>query len=170
MSGALWDTKWITIDAIGTKGDWAVSDPTVETSNQGGLQSRDELGTAVLLALFTEGRIPDYLLDQFGFQQSDQTQWHGNMFNIEEGEEELGSFLHIINRAPLTLQTAKLAEHFAAEALQVLIRNRWLTGVEVTSEMIKVNEGSAPAGLLRLTIRTFGKEDRIFIADLFPLQ
>lgn len=176
----LWDSRWVWNDNFGTAGDWLIqpppsADPGVglrsleeddaAAANSGGLQSTDPLATAILLALFTDARLPDYMLGRFGFTRADQHEWHGNTFSIDRtnGEEPLGSLLWTLRRAPLVPYTARLAEHFCALALQPLIRQGLIGSVEVFSETDK------PNNRLNIMVRTFDP-DRQFKADLAPLR
>jgi phage gp46-like protein len=160
----LWDTVWNIDGSQGTWGDWNLSDPSVETSNIGGLQNQDDLSTAILIALFTDAKIPDYMVNQYGFTTNDQFEWHGNTFNIEENEEPLGSMLWTLQRSPLTEYTAKLAEHYAALALQPLVRQKLVSSFYIHSEIDKIQ------GKLSLIIETEGLNARRWVADLFPLR
>lgn len=159
----LWDTVW-SKNKLGTVGDWAISDLEVEIGNPGGLQSLDPLGTAIILALFTKGRLPDWMIGQNGFTIDDQEEWHGNTFGIESGEAPFTSLLWTVRRMPLTEQTARMAVHFAAQALQPLVVNKWVGAFTITHEIDKL------AGRLSLLIRTEDPGGRVFTADLFTLQ
>lgn len=177
----LWDSRWTT-STFGTAGDWIIqpqvglqtepepfdgggeaSEP--EILNSGGLQALDQLSTAILLALFTDARLPDYMVGRFGFKKSDQHEWHGNTFSIDrtQGEEPLGSLLWTLRRAPLVPYTARLAEHYAAEALQPLIRQKLIGSYDIVSDIDKSK------GRLNLWIRTYDP-DRTFVGDIAPLK
>jgi phage gp46-like protein len=163
MMALLWDTAW-SKDQLGTVGDWILSQIDNEPDNVGGLQSLDVLGTAILLALFTNGKLPDSMVGMYGFNKDDQFEWHGNTFDIQPDEAPLGSLLWTIRRMPLTDETAKMAVHFAAEALQVLVKNKWVGSFAITYEIDKL------AGRLSLAIATDTPRGRTYIADLFALQ
>jgi phage gp46-like protein len=159
----LWDTVW-SQNKLGTVGDWVLSDQEVEIGNPGGLQHLDPLGTAIILALFTDGRLPDWMIGQEGFTVDDQKEWHGNTFGVESGEAPFTSLLWTIRRMPLTEQTARMAVHFAAEALQPLVVNGWVGAFTITHEIDKA------AGKLTLYIKTEDPGGKTFTADLFTLQ
>ena len=164
MAGALWDTVWGYDPAYGTVGDWKVADPVEETLNVGGLTDQDELATAIILALYSDAELPEHMIGRFGFTEADRQQWHGNTFGVEGDEEELGSLLYVLRRAPLTYETLRLAEHWAAEALQTLVRQRKVLGFDIHAEMDK------PNSRIVLHIRTLGPQERMFAADLFALR
>lgn len=163
MSTAIWDTVWPS-DSLPTRGDWRISDGT-EPDNAGGFAALDPFNTAILLALYSDAMLPDYMVGTYGFTAADQFQWHGNTFGVESDEAELGSLLWTLERAPITELTGKQAVHFAAEALQVLVKNHWCTGFLIDYELVKMQ------GRITLTIVPLGiPERRVYYADLFPLQ
>lgn len=164
----LWDTVFANVgeSEMSVIGDWPVADPAVELDNQGGLQNLDELQTAIIDALFTDGKLPEHMVDGFNFTESDVFEWHGNTFGIEEGEEVLGSLLWTIERMVLNENTARLAEHFAYAALQTLVKQHKVTLFDVSSDIDK------PAGRLRIFIVAHSADalPRSFFADLWPLR
>jgi len=164
-STALWDTLWSNDPTVGTVGDWNISSAD-ELANSGGFQNVDPIGTAVLLALFTDARLPDYMVGRFGFTRADQQEWHGNTVAVDRaaGEEPLGSLLWTLRRAPLSKYTARMAEHFTAMALQPLIRQKIVRGFEITAEIDKANSR------LSIHIRTLADFEREWVADLYPIQ
>jgi phage gp46-like protein len=192
MSRALWDTIWSTDPALGTVGDWQLQPPpdpegipgepiaapyevfnprTGEITtmqrvlNSGGLANVDPIGTAVLLCIASDARLPDWMVGRHGFTIADQHEWHGNTEGIAPGEEPLGSLLWTLRRAPLSNYTCKLAEHFCAEALQVMIRSGVINNVEVRAE---IDRGR---GMIAIDIKVFGKTyERTFRHDLYALQ
>lgn len=168
MATALWDTVFTGINepTQGQVGDWPIADPEAEPENQGGLQDVDGLRTAMALALFTDAKLPDHFIDQYGFTPDDQHEWHGNTFGFEDDEEPLGSLLWTIERMPLNEDTARLVEHFAAEALQTLVRQKLVSMFDITTEIIM-----KPRGRINLFIIAYTTGGQIsFFADLYPLQ
>ena len=189
-SSALWDTIWSTDPVLGTVGDWQLQPPpdpedpgdiaspfevvdprtgevtTMQRAlNSGGLANVDPVGTAVLLCIASDARLPDYMVGRMGFTVADQHEWHGNVAGLAPGEEPLGSLLWTLRRAPLNNYTARMAEHFCAEALQVLVRNGVIRNVVVHAEVDKT------LGRLSIVIRVTGKTyERNFTHDLYPLQ
>lgn len=167
MSSVLWDTVWVS-DANGQLvGDWAPS--TLVGQVDGGMLNVDPLATAVILALFTDARLPDGMVDGHNFTEQDQVEWHGNTFGMDPGEEVLGSLLWTLKRMVLNEQTARLAEHYAAVALQTLIRQRKVAYFDISSLIDK------KAGKITLRITAYGvgpgaRETRRFFADLWPLR
>jgi phage gp46-like protein len=160
---ALWDTVWNS-DAL-YYADWAIADPTIEPTNIGGFQNVDPMSSAIILALYTDGRLPDSMVGSYGFTTADQFQWHGNLFGIEPDEGPFNSLLWTLERAPLSDLTGRQAVHFAADALQILVKNHWCTGFNITYELVKSESR------ITLTIIPLGlSEERAYFADLFPLQ
>lgn len=162
---SFWDTVWVTgTSTSGTVGDWAVADPEAEPENKGGFRAQDKLTTAMIIALFTDAKLPDYLVDEYRFIGSDVQEWHGNTFGIEEGEEPLGSLLWTLERLPMTEDTAKLAEHYATAALQPLVRQKLASSFDVSVAYDKV------LGRMDLKITAYGNEERVFFTDLWSLR
>jgi phage gp46-like protein len=173
----LWDTIW-TADQYGTKGDWDLADPTTELSNVGGLADKDPLATAIIIALFTDApEAPPKLSDRTSLLQQtasvatdiDAMQpppWHGNLFNVEPGEEVLGSQLWRLSRSTLSDYNARLAVRYAADALQVLVRKGWVSHFNIHSEVDKQNNR---INLYIQAVQPTG-DVRNFYADLVPLQ
>lgn len=143
----LWDTRWasdIDLPNFAT-GDWSVADPDAEEFNRGGFAATDPVTTAIILCLFTDRRRPDWL-------PGDATRgWHGDEFDIDgaSGERAMGSLLWTLERAQMTYETARLAEHYATEALQTLVDQGVLARVEVSAEL------DAGKGRLALDVRCF---------------
>jgi len=82
--------------------DWALAGPGTNTLNVGGLQAVAELGTAVYLCLFTDAYVPtDHPL--YYLADGDNRGWWGDGIDVETnlGEGPLGSYLWLLERAPL---------------------------------------------------------------------
>lgn len=113
----LWDTRWNT--ATG-EGDWALAGFGAP-ANAGGLAATRAIETAVILCLMTDRRVPEghplaWLAD------GDRRGWWGDFLPSEQdGEAELGSLLWLLERAPLTGETARWAESLAVDALQPIL-------------------------------------------------
>ena len=136
-----------------------------EARNSGGLKNIDPLGTAILLSIASDARLPDYMVGRFGFTVADQTEWHGNTTSMGPGEEPLGSLLWVLRRAPLTDYTAKMAEHFCAMALQPMIRQKLVLGFDITTLIDKQRN------MLEIRIRAITKQgERVWLHDLYPIQ
>jgi phage gp46-like protein len=159
---ALWDTVILPDGSF----DWVLSDEIAEPENVGGFQSTDDLGTAIILCLFSDAEIPQHLLDFYGVEAAQRGKWHGNTFGMENGEGELGSDLHRIERMELNEETLKLAIHYAAAAVQTLVVQKLVTDFSVSGEIIK-DEGRIN---LLVTAHLPDKSSRNYFADLFPLQ
>lgn len=154
-----WDTVWS--QAIGAP-DWAVADPAVEPGNVGGLAASSPLATAIILCLFTDKRRPpDMPRDGDGNDGG----WHGDSFDIDRnaGEREMGSLLWTLARGPINFTTLRMAEHYAAEALQTLIDQRAVSRFDIAAVPEKVT------GKIVLHVAAFGPSPRPLFADTFPL-
>lgn len=115
----LWDSVWRPWDGYA---DWALADAS-ETLNRGGLRAQQALHTAIILALFTDRRIPDDHPLRKYVAEGDPRGWWGNDIDVRNdlGEVELGSLLWVFERAPLDEYIRMSVEAVAAEALQCLI-------------------------------------------------
>lgn len=151
-SYSLWDSVWSSADGFA---DWAVSDGS-EPQNIGGLRAKDAIGTAAILALFTDKRIlpthPLYFLcdgDPRGYW-GDGVDVRADLF-----EEELGSHLWLLERAPLTIRgvsAAVWAKQFAAEALAPLQTQGAVARIEIDATAIELKSR------LELVVRLFGRD------------
>lgn len=117
MSGDI-KTFW---DVPNSRGDWLVS--------AGALASGDDLVTAILVSIFTDGRanaddvIPDGTLDRRG--------WWG-----DAGQGSLiGSRLWLIDRSKLTNDVAARAKDYIAESLQWLIDDDVVARFDITTQI-----------------------------------
>lgn len=112
------DIKTVWVATTG-RGDWTISD--------GALASSDDLGTAVLISLFSDRQanaddvIPDGSMDRRG--------WWGDL----DQDKPLGSRLWLLSRSILSDDVAKLAVIYAKEALQWLIDDQVAEAVTVTA-------------------------------------
>jgi phage gp46-like protein len=115
----IWDSVWF--PAIGAA-DWAIAGSD-ETQNRGGLQSKAALHTAVILALFTDARIPDNHPLHYLVADGDPRGWFGDGVDVQAdlGEGPLGSLLWVFERAPLTEKIRQWVEAIALQALATLI-------------------------------------------------
>lgn len=113
-------TVWVPLDS---RGDWVI--------DGAGLQSGNDLETAVYISLFTDRLanaddvIPDGTTDRRG--------WWG-----DEGESvPIGSRLWLLSRSVLTTAVALLAQNYITEALQWLIDDGVAASVSVTTQIQK---------------------------------
>jgi len=134
----LWDSVLIGIEG-GTDFvcDWALAAPPHNALNAGGLQAVAELQTAVFLLLFTDAFVPPdhplaYLADGIaaGF-------WgDGIDVRADLNEQPLGSFLWLLERAPLQAAGMPIeywAEVFAVEALAPLKAQGAVVEIDVSA-------------------------------------
>lgn len=116
----LWDSIWSPPDGMA---DWALAGAD-EPQNRGGLRSRAALHTAVIIALFTDRRMPEnHPLERF-IDDGDRRGWFGDGVDIRSdlAETEMGSLLWIFQRTTLTEEIRRSVEAVALEALAPLIR------------------------------------------------
>ena len=126
-----WDTVW---DPKTGQGDWALAGSD-ETLNRGGLRAKAAIATAIELALFTDRRCPpEHPLA--GLIDGDARGWWGNSIDVREdqGEAELGSLLWLLERAPLTDDSARWAQAMAEEALAPIVEQGAAARIVVTTE------------------------------------
>jgi phage gp46-like protein len=125
----LWDSVWKPTEGLA---DWALADAD-ETLNHGGLRAKAALHTAIVLALFTDRRIPnDHPLRRF-VQDGDPHGWWGDAIDVRQdlGEEPLGSLLWVLERATLTEDIRRWVEALAQEALAPLIKQGAAVRIDV---------------------------------------
>ena len=146
----LWDSIWSPRDGMA---DWAIAGAD-EPQNRGGLRSKAALHTAIILALFTDRRMPDdhplrYLIDD-----GDSRGWFGDGVDIREDlfEAEMGSLLWIFERAPLTEDIRKWVESLAIEALMPLIKQ----GVAARIEAQAIAQFAA--NRVDLAVQVYGRD------------
>jgi phage gp46-like protein len=146
----LWDSIWSPQQG---EADWALAGAD-EPQNTGGLRAKAALHTSVIIALFTDRRMPDdhplrYLIDD-----GDQRGWFGDAIDVRADlfEDAMGSLLWIFQRAQLTEDIRKWVEALALEALQPLIRQ----GVAVRIDAQAVAHFAV--GRIDLTIQIYGRD------------
>lgn len=123
-----WDTVWNTATS---SGDWSLAGAAV--GNAGGLSASDPLGTAVVLALFTDRRCPpDHPLARF-VDPLDPRGWWGDGVDVRRdlGEEPLGSLLWTLERAPMLPDVERWAKAMIEEALSPLVSRKVVARMDV---------------------------------------
>jgi phage gp46-like protein len=150
-SYTLWDSVWSPADGFA---DWQLSNGS-EPYNHGGLQSSGGISTAVILALFTDKRItPDHPL--YFLADGDPRGWWGDAVDVRADlhEGDLGSYLWLLERSPLTiagLSAAYWARLFALEALAPLQSQGVVARIEVEATANELRER------LELVVRLYGR-------------
>lgn len=109
-------TTWIVQSGAG---DWAIAD--------GQLASGDDLSTAVLISLFTDGRANDDDVPPDG--TGDRRGWWGDL----DQDVPIGSRLWLLDRSRLTNDVANDAKGYIAEALQWLLDDKVAAKIEVAT-------------------------------------
>lgn len=151
-----WDSVW---DAERGFADWALA--VNEPQNVGGLQAKAALATAVTLALFTDKRIdPTHPL--YFLADGDPRGYWGDGIDVRDDlyEDELGSHLWLLERAPLLIRgvsAATWAKQFATEALAPLISQGAAVRVEIETSQNELRSR------LEMIVRLFGRDgDAVF--------
>ena len=130
----LWDTVW---DPWRGGGDWAIAGAD-EVQNRGGLQAKQAIATAVILALFTDKRIPrNHPLRKYLAIDADPRGWWGDGVDVRADlhEGELGSLLWVFARAVLIEETGRWVEATAIEALAPLIAQGAAARIEAQADV-----------------------------------
>lgn len=162
-SYSLWDSVWSPQDGFA---DWALTDGT-EPQNKGGLRAKAALATAVVLALFTDKRIdPSHAL--YFLADGDPRGWWGDGIDVRDdlNETALGSYLWLLERAPMTIRgqsVAFWAEQFAAEALLPLKSQGLVTRIELSATADNAR------GRLDLLVRLYGADGGVMFDRKFDL-
>lgn len=149
----LWDSVW---DKAKGCADWATADAD-ETYNRGGLRAKAVLHTAIILALFTDKRIPDQHPLRKYMVGDDPRGWWGDDIDVRAdlGEEELGSLLWVFERAPLTDQVILEVEAEAMAALRCLIAQKVASRIEVKAYAEKAFDR------LDLEVKVYGRDGSV---------
>lgn len=144
----LWDSIW---DPEQGFADWALAG-FGNPLNRGGLQADNALHTAVVVALFTDRRVPDDHPLRW-LAGDDPRGWWGDGV-LAAGERPLGSLLWLLERVALTgtMDTGRWAESLATEALDVLIDQVLVVRTEVAATVIPLRDR------LELVVRLYGRD------------
>lgn len=155
----LWDSVW---DPAKGCADWALADAT-ETFNRGGLRSKAALHTAIVLALFTDRRIPDQHPLRKYVSSDDPRGWWGNSVDVRTdlGEEELGSLLWVFERSVLTEQVRLEVEAVTQEALHCLIAQGVASRIDVKAT------AEQAFNRLDLAVQVYGRDGAVTFAGRF---
>ena len=145
-------------------GDWQRAEPD-ETLNAGGLRAKDGIHTAVLLALFTDRRVPP-THPCFFLADGNPGGWWGDGVDVRDdlGERALGSYLWLLERAPMTIAGTPVemwARQFALEALAPLQQQGAVARIEVEAT------ANVLAGRLELLVRLFGRDGLVAYQNRF---
>lgn len=165
----LWDSLWAAEEGAA---DWALAD-AAEPLNRGGLRALQPIETAAVLCLFSDRRAPEELREgapgPAGFpprlDDGDPRGWWGDGIDVrtEDGEAELGSHLWLLERAPLTEETARLAALYAQEALQPLLVQQLCARVETAAVVNEIE------GRLELTVDLYGRDGALIYSRRFDV-
>lgn len=133
-----------------------------EVANPFGLQSRQQLATAVLICLQTDRAVePEALRDG-----DEQRGWAGDTFDLaaEDAEGPLGSRLWQLRRSVLDpIETPRFAEYACREALQPLIDQGAFTRIEFSSH-VQIDKNR-----FEFTVDLFGRDGRTLHQQQFAI-
>lgn len=151
--------------------DMAIAEPG-ETTNRGGLRSREALHTAILIQLFTDvrAREEDLLPDPL---DGDRRGWWGDTVArvAEQGEYDLGSRLWTLRRSPLTAETAQQAVEIVEDCLQPIVDQGAVASftVRATSSYQAIHLGGPATGVLIIDIGGFDRDGQTAYAQKFEV-
>jgi phage gp46-like protein len=165
VGNLLWDTRWLnSVNGYGGYGDWIMADADDPAEQRGGMRARMQLHTAMLICLFTDKRLPDYMTPPGN--DTDRRGWWGNSIRLEgEPEAELGSLLWTLERGTVAGNgdTAGKAVDYATEALQVLIDQGAVARFEITAT------SDAVRGRLELNVAAFDRAGNVLARPVFDI-
>lgn len=155
----LWDSVWVSSDGAA---DWAMAGAD-EKQNRGGLRAKGALHTAIVLALFTDKRIPAQHPLRKYVASDDPRGWWGDDVDIraDTGERELGSLLWVFERATLTEAVRLEVIAAAQDALHCLIDQGAAARVDADAEMF------AAFNRLDLAVQVYGSDGGLSYAVKF---
>ncbi|WP_271606001.1 phage GP46 family protein [Bradyrhizobium sp. CCBAU 11434] len=147
----LWDSQWRPPEGAA---DWVLPALLSETQNQGGLRAVAALHTSVILALFTDKRLPDDHPLRYLLEGADQRGWWGDGADVDSsrGETALGSWLWVFERATLTDDIIRWVEAVAIDALMPLINQGIAVRVDAQASAEKAFDRCD------LTIQIYGRD------------
>lgn len=130
-----WDTIW---SAEFSEGDWALADPDGSLGLRGGLKADAGLGTAIILALFTDKRAPE----SARLDDGDRRGWFGDRIDVRAdlGETDLGSWIWLYERSALTDDLPQLIQDAAVEALEPIRLQGAVARFDIVVEMFRPEE------------------------------
>ena len=136
--------------------DFLVADSDEPAPNAGGLQSRQPVETAVLLALHCNLRQPDEMATGDDDRSLYSYGWIGDSFDVDTaaGEGPLGSLLYTLARDIPDFLTVSRAEQYAAEALQTLVRQGVVSRFGIRGQ-VEPDPSDAASKVLWLTIDVY---------------
>lgn len=148
------------LDAVTFAFDLALAEKK-EASNVKGLRSREALHTAIILQLFTDKRaLPDQVLPDD--LDNDRRGWWGDSVGRvpEQGEADMGSHLWLLRRAPLTFETAQIANEMVNAALQPIADQGAVARFEIVCETSYAApaRGHVETGILVIDIKGYGQD------------
>jgi phage gp46-like protein len=154
----LWDSVW---DEVSGSADWAYAQ-AVETSNVGGLQALQALGTAVVLSLFTDRYCPPTHPLAYLIEAGDAMGWWGDGIDVDTslGEAPLGSLLWLLRRAAIRSDTVMWVQSLAIDALSPMIGQASVVRVDAQA----VQDGP---DRIDLAVQLYGQNGSVIYAKQF---
>ena len=162
----LWDSRWWPTVVSGGGADWRLAGSD-EPLNRGGLAAQGALATAVVLLLFTDKRLPpDHPLAWLA--DGDPRGWWGDGVDVRAdlSETDLGSWLWLLERAPLTINgqsTAVWAQSFAADALAPLMAQKAVARIDTAASVNEIDSR------LELAVQLYGSDGAVTYDQKFEL-
>jgi phage gp46-like protein len=159
-----WDSEWHPTEGYADYGVATIDEPA---PNYGGLPSQKPIETAILLCLFLDARMPDDMVNELeGFAAYDRRGWHGDSFDLDEGngERPIGSLLWTLARAPATYTTLKRAEQYTRQALQTLLDQRVIGRFDIAATYDSNQSGK----VMIISIKAYSPSGDLIYANQLP--
>ncbi|WP_438752069.1 phage GP46 family protein [Pararhizobium sp. O133] len=142
----------------GIAGDITVN-AIAHRSAPGDLKAEQGLATQVLICLMTDRRVEASELRDGDTNRG----WVGDSFDLENGETDLGSRLWLLRRGRLFEGIETVAESYAREALQPLLRQGAVVRVDATAT------ADRSQNRLDLAVALYGREGAQVYNDTFAI-
>ena len=144
---------------FGHHADMVLAGPDA-ANNRGAFRSEHEIETAVIICLMT-----DVAVDESELRDGDENRgWPGDGFDLVGYERPLGSKLWLLRRSVVDEERVpRLAERYAAEALETLIEQGVCVRIEVSAR------GIPAENRLELSVALFGRDGIAIYQQRFSL-
>jgi phage gp46-like protein len=144
----LWDSIF---DPAAGVADWALAGNA--PLNSGGLAANAALDTAITLCLFTDAQLPATHPLAYLVADGDFRGYWGDGIDVRAdlGETALGSYLWVLQRAPLTPKIAQWAQSFALLALAPLQQQGVVVRIDAAATIIGTS-------MLQLSVQLYGSD------------
>ena len=138
--------------------DYGLAEPD-EVRNRMGLTAKRGLHTAIIIQLFSDRRLREDQ-DPLDELDPDPRGWGGDSVDVRRdlGEDDLGSWLWTLRRAPLTTETLARAVEYTHLALDPIKRQGAVARFDVRAEGIRLPLVDPTASALALGIDGFSRD------------